>query len=121
MIEKYLELRRAVDTIKEKHKVELAPYVEVMTQLENELLSHLNQAGVDSTKSSKGTAYKSTATSVTVADWPKTLAYIREHELWDLLEARVAKSAAVEIIEETKRAIPGVQISQAVVLRVRAG
>ena len=121
MIEKYLLLRTKVAAIEQRHKDELAPFTAVREQLENLLLAHLNDSGTDSTKCKEGTAYKSTATSVTVKDWASTLAYIRQHELWDLLEARVSKTAVVETIEERKAMIPGVQISRATVLRVRAG
>jgi len=120
MIEKYLQLRRKVDEIKEKHKTELAPFLKVMEQLEAGLLDHLNQAGTDSTHAKAGTAYKNTVTSVTVQDWAKTLDYIKETNSWDLLEARVSKTGALEIVEETKEPIPGVQITQVIVLRVRA-
>lgn len=120
MIEKYIQLRNKVDLIKLRHKDELFPYTTVMEQIEGELLKHLNAAGTDSTKAPAGTAYKSTATSVTVSDWPKTLDYIRKNNQWDLLEARVAKTIAVEVITETKKPIPGVAVSQAIVLRVRS-
>jgi hypothetical protein len=74
---------------------------------------------LDSTKCPSGTAFKSTVTSVSVKDWPATLRYIQQHELWDLLEARVSKSAAVEVVTDTQKPIPGVEITQATVLRVR--
>lgn len=121
MIEKYLALRAKVAKIEARHKEELSPYTTVREQLENLLLAHLNDTGTDSAKCKAGTAYKSTTTSVTVKDWPSTLAYIQEHQLWDLLEARVSKTATVEIMEERKQPVPGVQITRAVVLRVRAG
>jgi hypothetical protein len=120
MIEKYLQLRNKVNKIEAKHKEELAPYTKVREQLENLLLAHLNDTGTDSAKCKAGTAFKSTATSVTVKDWTATLTYIKDNNLWDLLEARVSKTATVEIIEETKKPVPGVQISRATVLRVRA-
>jgi|SRR6185436_10672157 len=119
MTKKYLLLRERIKQIEDKHKAELAPYLDMKFQLETALLDHLNQNGLDSTKCSDGTAFKSTVTSVTVRDWPATLGYIRKHNLWDLLEARVSKSAAVEIITDTKTPIPGVEITQATVLRVR--
>lgn len=121
MIEKYIALRNKVNKIEQRHKDELAPYTKVREQLENLLLAHLNDTGTDSTKCKFGTAFKSTATSVTVKDWATTLTYIKDNALWDLLEARVSKTAVVEIIEETKKPVPGVQISRATVLRVRAG
>jgi hypothetical protein len=119
MIEKYIALRNKVDQIKSKHADELAPYTNTMQAIENELLRHLEETKLDSIKGDRGTAYKQTATSVTVKDWATTLAWIREQEAWDLLEARVAKTAAVTTIEEMKKPIPGVQITRAVVLRVR--
>jgi predicted SnoaL-like aldol condensation-catalyzing enzyme len=120
LIDKYIQLRNAVATIKAKHVTELEPYTKVMLQIETELLDHLNKNQLDSINGPKGTAYKSTVTSVTVDNWSATLDYIRTHELWDLLEARVAKNSTLTTMEETKKAVPGVKITQAAVLRVRA-
>jgi len=120
LIENYLKLRRKIKEIEKKHLEELLPYNDLKTQIETALLKHLDDAGVDSTKCKAGTAYKSTATSVTVRDWPSTLEFIKANELWDLLEARVGKTVALEIVEENKSPIPGVEISQATVLRVRS-
>lgn len=119
MTERYLQLRARIKQLEDKHKEELKPYLDLKFQLETALLDHLNKNGLDSTKCSKGTAFKSTVTQVTVRDWAATLGYIRHHEAWDLLEARVAKSATVEIVNDTQEPIPGVEITQATVLRVR--
>jgi hypothetical protein len=119
MIEKYIALRDKIHNIKEDHKKQLAPYTDALAKLEGFLLIELDRAGVDSMKAEAGTVYKSTATSVTVQDWVDTLEFIREHRLWDLLEARVSKTAALAVIEERKAPIPGVQVSQAVSLHVR--
>jgi hypothetical protein len=121
MIEKYIQLRHKIHEIETRHKEELAPYFKLKDQLDLAMLDHLNRNGLESTKCEAGTAFKSTATSVTVRDWRTTLKHIRDNELWDLLEARVAKSAAIEIINETQAPIPGVEISQITVLRVRSG
>jgi hypothetical protein len=119
MTQRYLQLRARIKQLEDKHKEELAPFLDLKFKLETALLDHLNKNGLDSTKCPDGTAFKSTVTSVAVRDWPATLDYIRSNELWDLLEARVAKSAAVDIVTESKAPIPGVEISQATVLRVR--
>jgi len=121
LIEKYIKLRNKSAEIKAKHVTELEPFIKVMQTIENELMRHLNDTKLDSVNGPAGTAYKSTATTVTVDNWEQTLAFIRERELWDLLEARVAKTATLETIEETKKPVPGVKISQISVLRVRAG
>jgi hypothetical protein len=70
-------------------------------------------------KSPHGTAYRTVRTSAKVIDWVQTLTYIREHNAWDLLEARVSKLAAQELIKETKLPIPGVETSSEVCINVR--
>lgn len=120
LIEKYIKLRNRVAEIKDRHTEELRPFTTVMQQIENTLLQHLADTNLNAVKGDAGTAYQQVATSVTVADWAQTLSYVREHDAWDLLEARVAKQAALTMIEESQSPIPGVKISQVLVLRVRA-
>lgn len=119
MIESYVKLRDKKKSIEDRHKQELAPFRETMDQLEGWLLEAMNQAGLDSMKGQHGTAFKSTRTSAVVREWQATLAYIREHDAWDLLEARVAKTTAFNIIKETEAPIPGVETSTEVVVNVR--
>lgn len=119
MIEKYIQLRTKVAEIKELHTIQLKPFSAAMEQLEGLLLNALNTAGVDSMRGGDGTVFKSTETSVTVKDWPATFGYIQSHELWDLLEARVSKTAAMAVIADTGNPIPGVNVVQRSVLRVR--
>lgn len=119
MIEKYVALRDKKSEIEKRHVAELAPYRDVMSQLEGWLLEALNQAGLSSMKAPSGTAYKSTRTSAKVIDWPLVLAFIREHNAWDLLEARVSKLAAEAIITETNHPIPGVETSSELCVNVR--
>lgn len=120
MTRRYLQIRTRIKQIEEKHKAELAPYLDVKFQLETALLDHLNINGLDSTKCPGGTAFKSTVTQVSVKNWAETLKFIQKHKHWELLEARVAKTAAVDLINDTGSPIPGVDLTQATVLRVRS-
>jgi hypothetical protein len=120
LIEEYLKLRNKVNEIKQKHAEQLEPYATVMQAIEGQLLDHLSKNELGSVKSDSGTAYKQTVTSVTVDNWDQALSWIQEHNAWDLLERRVSKQVATTIIEESQKPIPGVKISQALVLRVRS-
>src|SRR6476469_5383457 len=113
MVEQYIKLRDKKDELKKKHAEQLAKFTEVMGQLEGQLMLEFERAGVDSMSCEAGTAYTSTTTSATVKHWSETLKYIQENEAWDLLEARVSKTAAVAIVEESGQPIPGVNITQA--------
>lgn len=119
LIQKYIQLRDKVKEIKEAHKKQLEPYDQVMEQVEGKLMHALNTAGVDSMKADTGTVFKSTETSVSVGNWQETFKYIHDNQLWDLFEARVNKTAALSVIQETGQPIPGVKVTQAEVLRVR--
>ena len=119
MIERYVKLRDKKKEIEARHKDELAPFNDALKRLEGFMLEALNQSGLDSMKSAHGTAFKSTRTSATVKDWPLTLAFIREHQAWDLLEARVAKTVAYQIIADTQAPIPGVETSAELTVNVR--
>lgn len=119
LIKHYIELRNKLSEIKAQHEEEQAQYKDVMAQIENRLLAHLDQAKLESFKSTHGTAYKQLNTSVSVEDWDAALQYVRDNERWELLEKRIAKNAAVTVIEETEKPIPGTKISQTIVLRVR--
>ncbi len=120
LIEEYIKLRNKVNEIKIKHAEQLEPFAAVMQTIESQLLDHLSKNELSSVKGETGTAYKQTITSVTVSDWDQTLGWIREHDAWDLLERRVSKQVATTMIEESQKPIPGVKISQALIVRVRA-
>jgi len=120
LIEEYIKLRNKVNEIKAKHAEQLEPYATVMKAIEGQLLDHLGKNELDSVKGESGTAYKQTVTSVTVDNWDQVLRYIQENQCWDLLERRVSKQVTTTIIEESQKPIPGVKISQALVLRVRS-
>jgi hypothetical protein len=119
LTQKYLALRRRKDQLIEIHKEALHPFNDMLATLANLILAELNSAGVTSMSSPDGTVYKSTETSVTVKDWPATLSYILAQQAWDLLEARVSKTAVLTVMNETDEPIPGVNVTQESVLRVR--
>lgn len=119
LIEKFIRLRDKIHEIEETHKKQLAPFKQAREQLEGMLLAELDKAGMESMRAEAGTVYKSTKTSVTVSDWTQAFGFIKDNGLWDLLEARVSKTAALAVIEERGAPIPGVQIAQATGLHVR--
>lgn len=119
MVERYVKLRDKKLDLKQQHTAQLKPYDDMLELIEGHLLSIMNNTKCESMRTNAGTAYKATHTSAKVTDWPATLGFIREHEAWDLLEARVAKNAAEAIVQETKAAIPGVEITTEVVCQVR--
>jgi len=119
VIAAYVTLRDKKKGVEARHKEELAPLKEQMFKLENWLHRELLAQGVSSFKTKLGTAFVQKNTSMSVADWEETLPFIKEHDLWDFLEARVSKSAVQDYIESTKQVPPGISIRVEEVVRIR--
>lgn len=119
VVDAYVKLRDHKEALKRKHKAELQPVHEKMMKVEAWLQRHLLEEGVDSMKTSAGTAYLQRLSSATVKDWAATLDFIRENDEWSFLEARVNKTAVKDFVESTGGVPPGVDFGETVVTRVR--
>jgi hypothetical protein len=115
----YIALRDKKNEMKKRHVEELRPINEKMEVIEGWLQRDLMARGVQSEKTGSGTAYLSTVTNATVRDRDDFLKFVREHEMWDLIENRVSKSVVSDYLEETGEIIPGVNYEKTQVVRIR--
>jgi hypothetical protein len=118
LVEKILAIRAKIDEIKKVQKAFLDPYNKAEEYLENQLMAVLNTAGAKSLRTDAGTFYKARKVSVKVARWSETLDWIKEHDAWELLEARVNKTAVEAMLAQTEESIPGVVIESIYALHV---
>mgnify|MGYP003435984278 CR=1 FL=1 len=119
LVEKYISLRDRKQAIVNEAKEKAAKFDAVLDKMEGMLLSTFNDLGMDSVKTSAGTAYKSTRTSATVADWDSVLGFIQENEAFNMLERRVNKVAVAEYREVNDALPPGIDWRSEVVINVR--
>lgn len=115
----YVKLRDYKNHLKRKHSEELAPINEKMALLENWLQRDLLERKVQSQKTAAGTAYLSTDARATVKDRDAYLNFVRDKEMWELLENRASKSVVRDYLEETGEVVPGVHYEVTQVVRVR--
>lgn len=89
-------------------------------KIEIEFLRRFQDRGIDSVSiRGVGTAYKSTRSSATVADWDTFLDHVKENEAWELLEHRVNKTALEQVKEAEGELVPGTNWSETVVINFR--
>ena len=119
VVKGYIKLRDKKNNMKKEQTEELRPINEKMMLLENWLLRDLQTRGVQSQKTAEGTAFVSTMSAATVKDRDALFAFIKEKEMWDLLENRVSKTVVADYLEETGEVIPGVNYQQTQVVRIR--
>lgn len=107
----YIKARDMKDALRKKHQAEMEPLNNAMEKLEAWLLKQLNDDAVESMRTAHGTVYKSKRTGAKIEDWDSAFAFIKEHELWHMLEKRVSKTAVDEYMESQGEPPPGVSIS----------
>ena len=89
-------------------------------KIEIEFLRRFGERGIDNVSArGVGTAYKSTRSSATVADWDSFLEHVQNHDAWELLERRVNKTAVEQFRAVNDDLPPGVNWSEAQVVNFR--
>lgn len=119
LVEKYIQLRDAKAKITAASKEKVAGIDTILLKIEAALLADFTALGVDNVKTAAGTAYKSTKTSATVADREAFLAYVRDNDRWDMLDAKANKTTVGEFVEEHQNLPPGVNWREEITINVR--
>ena len=89
-------------------------------KIEIEFLRRFGERGIDNVSAhGVGTAYKSTRSSATVADWDSFLDHVQSNDAWELLERRVNKTAVEQFKAVNDDLPPGVNWSVSQVVNFR--
>lgn len=117
--ERYLAVRKGIDDLERAHKAEKAKLMEKLVAIENWFTAKAQEDGLESVKTSVGTGYWSTHHTATVASREDFFAYCKEHDTWDMVEARASKMGVKSYIEEHGEPPPGVNFSSTKVFNFR--
>lgn len=121
LVRKYIAARDRKAEMKKAYDESVAKIDAVLDRVEAELLRYFSDNGLDSIKTDAGTAYRTTRTSATVADWDACFNFIREHELWHMLEHRVSKKAVEEFKAANDELPVGINWREEAVVNIRRG
>lgn len=119
IVESYIALRERKAQLKAKYEADVAPIQEMLDKAEAHLLAEMQKQGVTAFRTDVGTAYSQERTSATVADWDGLLEFVKDKDLWQMLERRVSKTAVDEYVAQNKDLPPGVNYRREVVVNVR--
>ena len=117
--ERYLSVRKAIDELERSHKVAKAGLMKKLVTLENWFTAKAQEDGLDSIRTAVGTGYWSTHHTATVASREEFFGYCKEHDTWDLVEARASKTGVKSYIEGNGAPPPGVNFSSTSVFNFR--
>lgn len=119
LVAKYIELRDEKASLKAEYDGKLAPIEEKLSKIEAKLLEVFDQTGMESVKTDQGTAYKSTRTTVSVADRDAFMEFVKEGDHWSMMEIRAAKSAVEQYKAANEDLPPGINWRSEVVVNIR--
>ena len=119
VIDKYIKLRSKKETIEANMKDQVSKLKEQMSTIEAWIKEKADLDGVDSFKTSNGTAFLKTTDFAQVADWDAVLNFVKDNEAYDLLEKRVSKTAVRGYIEADKVVPAGINYGTRIDVNVR--
>lgn len=115
----YVELTNQIAAIEAKAKSETAILKQQLKDIETWFTIKADAEGLKNVPTTVGTAYWSTHSSAKVANRTEFFDFVKEHDAFDMLEARVSKLAVAAHIEKYNSAPPGVDFSQVRVFNFR--
>lgn len=119
LIEKYVQLRDRKAQLKAEYDGKVAQIDAVLEKTEAVILRAFDEAGMDSVKTSAGTAYRSVRTQASIADWDAFFAFVQKHGAYELLERRCSKAGVEQYKSANDDLPPGVNWRAEVVVNVR--
>lgn len=119
LVEKYIQLRDKKSEMKKAFELETQKLDEVLVKIEAALMQSFQESGLDSVKTKAGTAFITTRTSATVADWDVFFNFVKTGENWDFLERRVSKDAVAQYQAANEDLPPGINWNATRTINVR--
>lgn len=121
LVRTYLKIRNARSELRAHYEAQDADLKQQLEVVEAALMQHMRVAGIQSVNTDAGTAYVSTDSRATIADWSAFSKWVLENKAVDFLEQRVKKAAVEEYLQDTTELPPGVSLQRHQVVRVRKG
>lgn len=117
--DRYLAVRKDIEELDREYKAKKAALTEKLHAVESWFTAKAQEDGLETIKTAVGTGYWSTHHTATVASREDFFRYCKEHDTWDMVEARASKTGVKSYIEENGEPPPGVNFSSTRVFNFR--
>jgi 3-methyladenine DNA glycosylase AlkD len=119
LVERYVKLRDNIKAKEDEQKQALAPFKELMKEMELAMQQHLASVGAESVATAHGTVYTTTKKSATVADAQVFRDWIIEHQAWDVCDIRANAPAVADYLDHFGALPPGLNYSTTMAVNIR--
>jgi hypothetical protein len=111
-VAQFVQIRDAIEQIKDKHKLELAPYEEIKQKLIGEMLDFLDKSGLKAAKTSAGTVSITVRHTAVCSDPDEFIDFVFVNNLRELIDRRANAVACRDYATEHDGTLPpGVKIN----------
>lgn len=115
----YIELRDEKDRLYNAYKESVAGIDTKLDKMEAKILEVMQKVGMEAIRTENGTVSSSTRVSSSVADKEAFLNFVREHDLWQLVDMRPLKAGIKEYREVNDDIPPGINWREERVVQFR--
>ena len=118
MTKVYLKMKVARDELSREFKEADKKLEEQQSKIKHALLDYCKEEGLESVRTTEGLFYRSVKTRYWASDWESVYNYVRDNDMPELFEKRLAQGVMKELAESDK--LPtGVNADSEYVLNVR--
>lgn len=119
IVERYVALRDRKKELKDDYDLKVENVDKALEKLENFLLKHLSDQGVESVRINAGTAFIQLKTSVATADRDEFMRFLHGTGEWAMADIKPNKTAVKEYRDANDNLPPGVNWSEVRAVSVR--
>jgi hypothetical protein len=110
-VAQYVRCRDKIKEMEEAHKKELAPYKELLDQLEGWLQIYMSKTNSESIKTEAGTVYTTKRFTASLADPDAFMKFVIDSGAFELLDRRANATAVKDYVQENGGLPPGVNLT----------
>ena len=100
LVATYIKIRDARDEVKREMEEKVATMQADLDAINQTLLEHFKEQGIDSARTPFGTAYRTIKSRYWTNDWDAMRHFIAEHDAFELLEKRIHQTNMKQFLEE---------------------
>jgi len=100
LVATYIKIRDARDEVKREMEEKIAELQADLDAINQTLLEHFKEQGIDSARTPFGTAYRTVKSRYWTNDWDAMRHFIAEHDAFELLEKRIHQTNMKQFLEE---------------------
>ena len=119
IVDRYVQLRDRKAELKAEYDAKIRDIDVALQKCEAFMLSHLKDQAAESIRTKAGTFFRKRRANVSVADWDTFFTWLRDNDMWSMLEHRASKTAVEEFRTVHDDVPPGLNYSAEWIINVR--